>query len=187
MADSRYECTHTYVKNLFILIPSVVKVEFKNCTLTSNTIFLLRRWWPRFMNRVARWFVFKPKIPFLVNFVGSCIRRCWYILWPFGIFCCQLVDLMAICYILCSFDTYFPVLVYCTKPNLATLFMNACIQMYIPVKTLTFDCNVQFWKNMLFNVTNTCNVFIVSYTCNVFNVTCTCNVCACFVIVCNYS
>jgi hypothetical protein len=47
-------------------------------------------------------------IPFWVNFVGSCIRRCWYILWLFGIFCCQLMNLMAICYILCSFDTYFP-------------------------------------------------------------------------------
>jgi hypothetical protein len=31
--------------------------------------------------RVARWFVFNPKIQFLVNFVGSCNGRCRYILW----------------------------------------------------------------------------------------------------------
>jgi hypothetical protein len=34
--------------------------------------------------RVARWLIFKPKIPIWVNFGGSCIRRCWHILWPFG-------------------------------------------------------------------------------------------------------
>jgi hypothetical protein len=30
--------------------------------------------------RVARWFVFKPKIPIWVNFVGSCYEKYWYIL-----------------------------------------------------------------------------------------------------------
>jgi hypothetical protein len=29
---------------------------------------------------VARWFVFKPKIPFWVNFGGSCYGKSWYIL-----------------------------------------------------------------------------------------------------------
>jgi hypothetical protein len=38
----------------------------------------------------------------------------WYILWPFGIFCGHLVYFVAIWYI-------FPVLVCCTKINLATL------------------------------------------------------------------
>jgi hypothetical protein len=54
--------------------------------------------------RVARWFVFEPKIPIWVNFGGSCYGKSWYvllpfglftaignILWPFGIFCCNLV------------------------------------------------------------------------------------------------
>jgi hypothetical protein len=36
--------------------------------------------------RVARWHIFKPKISFWVNFGGPCNGRCWYILWPFGIF-----------------------------------------------------------------------------------------------------
>jgi hypothetical protein len=30
--------------------------------------------------RVARWFVFKPKIPIWVNFGGSCYVRYWFIL-----------------------------------------------------------------------------------------------------------
>jgi hypothetical protein len=30
--------------------------------------------------RVARWFVFKPKIPISVNFGGSCFGKYWYIL-----------------------------------------------------------------------------------------------------------
>jgi hypothetical protein len=29
--------------------------------------------------RVARWYIFKPKIQILVNFEGSSERRCWYI------------------------------------------------------------------------------------------------------------
>jgi hypothetical protein len=37
------------------------------------------------MARVARWYIFKPKIPIWVNFVVSCNGRCWYFLWPFGI------------------------------------------------------------------------------------------------------
>jgi hypothetical protein len=32
-----------------------------------------------FYLRVARWFVFKPKIPILVNFGGSCNGKSWYI------------------------------------------------------------------------------------------------------------
>jgi hypothetical protein len=54
------------------------------------------------------------KIPFWVNFCGSCKRRCWsnlprfwYILWLFGILFCYLL--------------YFPILVCSTKINLATL------------------------------------------------------------------
>jgi hypothetical protein len=41
--------------------------------------------------RVARWHIFKPKIPIWLNFGGSCNGRCWYILWPLGIFYRNLV------------------------------------------------------------------------------------------------
>jgi hypothetical protein len=37
--------------------------------------------------RVARWFVFKPKIPVWVNFGGPLNGKCWHSLWPFGIVC----------------------------------------------------------------------------------------------------
>jgi hypothetical protein len=36
-------------------------------------------------SRVARWFVFKPKIQIWVKFGGSCTGRCWFILWTLGI------------------------------------------------------------------------------------------------------
>jgi hypothetical protein len=42
---------------------------------------------------------------------GSCNGRCWYILWPFGLFYGHLVYI----------GTFFPVLVSCTKITLATL------------------------------------------------------------------
>jgi hypothetical protein len=38
------------------------------------------------LSRVARFYIFKPKLLFWVNLGGSCNGRCWYILWPFGIF-----------------------------------------------------------------------------------------------------
>jgi hypothetical protein len=70
--------------------------------------------------RVARWFVFKPKIQICVNFGGTCNGRwwnilwtmvhftvIWYILWTFGIVCGNLVC--------------FHVLVFCIKKNMATL------------------------------------------------------------------
>jgi hypothetical protein len=34
-------------------------------------------------NRVAIWFVFKPKIPILVKFKGPWNKKCCYILRPF--------------------------------------------------------------------------------------------------------
>jgi hypothetical protein len=37
-------------------------------------------------SRVARWYIFEPKIQIWVNFGGSFNGRCWYILWPFGQF-----------------------------------------------------------------------------------------------------
>jgi hypothetical protein len=57
-------------------------------------------WWPfkvsfirtRFLcTRVARWFVFKPKIPIWVNFGGPWNGKGWYILWLFWIYYSHLV------------------------------------------------------------------------------------------------
>jgi hypothetical protein len=65
-----------------------------------NSCFVIERWpKPRLKRdqcRVARWFVFKPKIPIWVNFLGPEIGKCWYILWPFGIFYIHLGNFMII-------------------------------------------------------------------------------------------
>jgi hypothetical protein len=36
-------------------------------------------------NRVARWFILRPKIPISIHFGGPWNGKCWYILWQFGI------------------------------------------------------------------------------------------------------
>jgi hypothetical protein len=66
------------------------------------------------ISRVARWYIFKPKIPIWVNFSASCKERCW----PFY---CHFVYFMAIWYVFGSFWYIFPVLVCCAEKNLATL------------------------------------------------------------------
>jgi hypothetical protein len=58
---------------------------------------------------------FQTKNPKWVHFGGSCNGRCCHILWPFGQFYCHLVY-FGKCYLV-----YFPVLVRCTKKNLAAL------------------------------------------------------------------
>jgi hypothetical protein len=45
---------------------------------------------------VARWFVFKPKIPIWVNYGGPYSGKCRSILWSFGIFYSHLGYFMAI-------------------------------------------------------------------------------------------
>jgi hypothetical protein len=59
-------------------------------------------------SRVARWLLFEPKIPVLVNFGWSCNGRCWYILWPFGQFSGHLAQFMTIWYIFPRFGTFYP-------------------------------------------------------------------------------
>jgi hypothetical protein len=70
--------------------------------------------------RVARWFLFEPKIPnweilegLAMEDVGVCMAV-WSIFLPFGIFYGHFVYFHPFWYIL-------PVLVFCTKKNLATL------------------------------------------------------------------
>jgi hypothetical protein len=70
--------------------------------------------------RVARWCIFRPKIGIWVNFGESC-KVTWCILWTFGLFYGHFIYFMDICYILWNFCLFFPVLVFFTKKNLATL------------------------------------------------------------------
>jgi hypothetical protein len=65
-----------------------------------------------FCSRVARWFIFKPKIPIWVYFGGTRNVKCCYILWPFGMFCGHLVQFKAGS--LWSFCIFFPFWYVCT-------------------------------------------------------------------------
>jgi hypothetical protein len=49
------------------------------------------------------------KFQICVNFGGPLTGKCWYILWPFGIFYGHLLLFMAVWYSLCSFVTFFPI------------------------------------------------------------------------------
>jgi hypothetical protein len=55
-------------------------------SLQKNVSFLSPELICTVLGRVARWFVFKPKIQIWVNFGGSCDGRWWYILWTLGPF-----------------------------------------------------------------------------------------------------
>jgi hypothetical protein len=48
------------------------------------------------LTRVARWYIFIPKIPIWVNFGGPWNGKGWYVLCPFGIFYGQVVYVMVI-------------------------------------------------------------------------------------------
>jgi hypothetical protein len=47
--------------------------------------FSLRKKPGGFGSRVARWFIFEPKIPIWINFGRSWNEKCWHISWPFRI------------------------------------------------------------------------------------------------------
>jgi hypothetical protein len=60
------------------------------------------------VTRVARWFIFNPKIPIWVNFGGPWIEKCWYMdignIWrTFGIFHDCLLRFVFIWYIFSGF------------------------------------------------------------------------------------
>jgi hypothetical protein len=76
------------------------------------------------MTRVARWYIFKPKIPIWVYLGGPWNGKCWYflviwnILQPFVISYGHLVHFVVIWYICYHFSVF-------TNKNLATLSMTA--------------------------------------------------------------
>jgi hypothetical protein len=71
---------------------------------------------------------FQTKIAIWVNFLGTLVRKCliylmdiWNILWTLVKFYDLFVQFVETLYILCSFGTFFPVLVSRTKKDLAAL------------------------------------------------------------------
>jgi hypothetical protein len=77
-----------------------------------------KAFFPHIINRVARWFVFKPKIP---NFGGSCYGKSWYILWPFDLFYGHWKYFKAIWYILWYIFPSFGILDHGKSGNPATM------------------------------------------------------------------
>jgi hypothetical protein len=84
------------------------------------------RFWSKnfVLGRVARWYIFKPKTPIWVNVwwvlqweMLVYFTDLWYIVRPIGIFYAYL-------YSLWSFGIWFPILICCTKKNLATLVLR---------------------------------------------------------------
>jgi hypothetical protein len=69
--------------------------------------------------RVARWYIYMPKIPIVGTFYGSLERNMFVYLRPFSIFCDR------VCNILCGNCVILPILVCCTQKNLATLVVDS--------------------------------------------------------------
>jgi hypothetical protein len=116
---------HTYVHRY--VVPTVML-----CTYVCTQV----------QTRVARWFVFKPKIPVWVNFGGpqneksfnifdhlEYFTAIWYNLLPFGIFCGRLVYV------------FFPYWYVWPKKNLATLIQTSHMycQLFNCRPTITHD------------------------------------------------
>jgi hypothetical protein len=73
-------------ENRFLIAAQV----FGHLKMSSERLSGKKRCWRRQYLSVcvmgARWFIFIPKIPIWVYFGGPWYGKCWYILWPFGIF-----------------------------------------------------------------------------------------------------
>jgi hypothetical protein len=88
-------CLHTYLKWHVTLV-----VKPYNCVtyVCANTWCCVIR--------VARWYIFRPKIPIWLNSERSCIGRFCYILWTLGLFYGHWIYFMAIWYILWPFGIF---------------------------------------------------------------------------------
>jgi hypothetical protein len=62
---------YSQIENFFVLGIKLRTLIWLGVSLPSLPDFILQ------YSRVARWFVFKPKIQIWVNFRGSCTGRCW--------------------------------------------------------------------------------------------------------------
>jgi hypothetical protein len=94
----------------------------RSSSLRKIAVEMGQRWLQKMSSsRVARWFIFKPKIPNLDQFwriwqwnILVYFIVVWYIFRPFGIFSGTLVYFVVIWYV-------FTVLIYCNTKNLAIL------------------------------------------------------------------
>jgi hypothetical protein len=79
------------------------KRDLKRCFSTQDKKNLSWKKIARTANRVARLFIFKPKLPIWVNLGGSCNGKSWYILLLLNVFWWHLVYFVVIWYIFLRF------------------------------------------------------------------------------------
>jgi hypothetical protein len=84
-------------------------ISFKGAIKSSEMVLVIKFERP---SRVARWYLFKPKVQIWVNLGGSCNWRWWYILRPFGLYYGHLAYITAIWPILRPFGLFYSHLVY---------------------------------------------------------------------------
>jgi hypothetical protein len=91
---ARVQSSLAKIRTLTVLRPDILwYFSLRNCLTVSLVPASLSSGSARnaFNDRVARCYIFKPKIPIWVKFGGSWNGKCCYILWPFGIFFHHLV------------------------------------------------------------------------------------------------
>jgi hypothetical protein len=101
-------------------------ISHKLNPFSSTPLMEQKKGWTFFLlpmhTRVARWVVFKPKIPVWVNFGGSCNGKCWHILCSVEIIYGHLVYFYVhLIYVYCGRFVNFTHFAYCSEKNLATL------------------------------------------------------------------
>jgi hypothetical protein len=107
-----------------------INLMFDGLLLMRRTPFLIWLANPFWTNpndqgcQIAYFQAKNPNLGKILRVLGSCNGSCCYILCPFGLFYGNLVYFVAISYILGLFGNFFPVLVHCTKKDLATLLMT---------------------------------------------------------------
>jgi hypothetical protein len=81
------EISTQVIKGYFLIrLPMYVCYLLKINSFRRKLIYTFNERVKKVRFRVARWYIFKPKIPLWVNFRGSWNGKGWYILWPFGIY-----------------------------------------------------------------------------------------------------
>jgi hypothetical protein len=78
--DSRALVIENLIKYYLIPFSKEQEQAFALCLTRSGAKITAR------VNRVARWFVFMPKIQIFVTVFKALEWKTWYILWAFGIF-----------------------------------------------------------------------------------------------------
>jgi hypothetical protein len=104
-------------------------------------------WFREVASSAARWYIFKPKNPIWVNFVGPWNWKGWYV---YSMAIWNILRPLGICYghlvIFWIFGIFSPGLVYCVKKNLATLAADAVFMYSLQLNSLAKHGPKIGWK-----------------------------------------